>query len=77
MKIINGKKAYPTKCSECGHEFYAAKSILHEMGEHEFGGGTCNNCNTFLNLQFDEKNQKMISQRHDKWIIQLKGAKNK
>lgn len=62
------KERYKSRCSECGHEFYACKSIGHNLGINEAGCGSCSKCKTFLNLTFDEQNKIMKTTEWGKWI---------
>lgn len=55
------RKRYKCECAKCQHIFYACKSIFHEWGMLESGCGSCPECETFLRLIFDEKNNKMLS----------------
>lgn len=53
---------YKVVCSECKHEFSAAKSIAQEsFGQLHNGSGACPNCDTYLNLTFNEEEQIFIS----------------
>lgn len=48
----DNRTRYKTKCSECGHEFETAHSLLMEMGMNT-GSCTCPECKTDLHLQID------------------------
>lgn len=62
------KERYSCKCPVCGHEFWAAKSLAHEMGILDGGHGSCPSCGTFHNLTLDEGNKKMLVKPWDKYI---------
>ena len=65
------RKRYKCEC-KCGGVFYACKSLFQEMGELDKGHGTCPKCETFLNLTFDEKNEKMVLTEWNEWIEKRK-----
>lgn len=70
------KEGYNAKCSECGYEFQASKSIFQEMGILDHGHGSCPKCHTFLNLTFNEEKQEMITMNWDKYLKERKGENN-
>lgn len=56
------KKVYDVKCVACDHEFYASKSMAQEIfGWNDKGSGSCPRCKTYLNLTFNEEEQRFIS----------------
>jgi len=46
----DGRRAFPFTCPNCGHEAYAAQSLLMDMGMN-LGGGFCSKCETSLDLR--------------------------
>ena len=54
------KKRYSGECSECGEDFEAAPSLFMQIGQNS-GMITCPNCKIFLEVEIDEKNEKMNS----------------
>lgn len=66
----NGIKFYPATCCNCREEFHAAKSIMQEMGAHEHGSGTCQECGTHLNLRFIPGEERMESKPWDEFIAE-------
>lgn len=61
-------KRFKAVCSECGHAFYACKSIAQELGLLDEGHGSCPKCKTFLNLTFDEKSNEMKTMSWNKYL---------
>lgn len=62
------RERHKSICSECGHEFYACKSMGQSMGDNSAGCGSCPKCRTFLNLTFNEDTQEMKTKEWGKWI---------
>lgn len=65
---------YPVRCPKCAHEFWATKSLAHEMGMYDGGCGSCPECASFLNLQFDKENQCMNAKPWEKYLEELKAG---
>lgn len=68
MPDEDNKKRYKTVCCECGQIFHACKSIAQEMGVLDAGCGSCPECETFLNLTFDEGNKEMKTMEWQKYL---------
>ena len=68
MSNEDGIPRYKSVCCECGHVFYACKSIAQEMGVIDAGCGSCPKCETFLNLTFDEENKEMKTIEWQKYL---------
>lgn len=68
------RKKYRCNCL-CGKTFYACKSIFHEMGILDRGGGSCPYCKKFFNLTVDEENNKMILMDWDEFVKKLEFSK--
>ena len=60
---------YKAVCCECGHIFYACKSIYQEMGINDAGCGHCPECKKLLNLTFDEETKEMKTADWEKYVI--------
>ena len=68
------RKRYYCKCPECGHEFWACKSIFQQdFGMLDMGSGSCPKCKTYHNLTVDEKSERMIV---TPWEEHIKKKKN-
>lgn len=62
------EERYEAICSNCGHVFYAGKSLGQELGMEDWGCGSCPKCRAFLNLTYDKKSNKMKTMLWDKYI---------
>lgn len=65
---MKDEKSFKVVCSECGHTFYARKSIAQELGLPNAGHGSCPECKTFLNLTFDENSNEMKTMAWNKYL---------
>ncbi|PJI06595.1 MULTISPECIES: hypothetical protein [Clostridium] len=65
---MKDEKRFKTVCSECGHTFYACKSIAQELGLLDAGHGSCPECKTFLNLTFDKNNNETKTIAWNKYL---------
>lgn len=66
------EKRYSCKCSECGHEFWAAKSIVQHWGHNDCGHRRCPNCDTFLNLTFDPEAKIMVTMPWNEYVEKVR-----
>lgn len=62
---------YKVQCPHCGKVMYVCKSIGHEIGVLDFGGGTCLECKTRLNFKFNNLTDEMIATDWEEWCEKL------
>ncbi|MCR3759354.1 hypothetical protein KYB31_10180 [Clostridium felsineum] len=65
---MENRERFKAMCNECGHTFYACKSIVQEIGILDAGHGSCHKCRTFLNLTFDENSNEMKTMEWSKYL---------
>ena len=65
---MDQENRYPATCCVCQHHFEAAKSIAQRaFNMPEAGHGACPKCGTFLNLTFNEAEQRMDTKSWEDW----------
>lgn len=66
---------YPVICPSCKKTIYVCKSIFHELGMNEFGGGNCIHCGTHLHLSFAVETQSMKARLYTDWAMKREVTK--
>lgn len=74
MENKDERPRYKSICPSCGTELWICKSIAMEVLGESRGHGSCNKCDEFLSLQFDEDKQEFKAQLWNEYMKNGKPA---